>query len=210
MKLLLVGNQGSGKGTQGKILSQKYQIPLISAGELCRSANKDTEQGKIVHRYMNAGELVPDDIMTALLKKRLDENDTTDGFILDGYPRTLAQGHLLEKITDLDKVIYINISDNEVIKRITGRRTCSKCGAIYNVLTSPKPKNENICDNCNGALKKRKDATKAAVKKRSTWFHEKTEPLIDHYRKQGILMEVNGEVAIEELSKQILKELNSQ
>lgn len=207
MNLLIIGVQGSGKGTQGKLLAKKLNIPHISTGDLCRGTDEKTKLGKKVREYMDKGELVPIELMTELLKKRLEEDDTKKGIVLEGYPRFIDQAKLLEGFLTLDYVLFIKISDKEALMRISGRKVCKKCGAIYNIYTSPKPKDPDICDKCKSKLYQRKDENVEAVKKRISIFHSETLPLIEYYRNKGILIEVNGEKPIEKVHEEILKKV---
>jgi adenylate kinase len=209
MNTLIIGVQGSGKGTQGKLLAKKLGIPHISSGEMFRTIDKNSEIGKKAFEYIDKGELVPLNIVTELFKQHLEKIGIERGGIIEGYPRNRKQAELLEEFFPLDKVILLNISDQEAIKRLTGRRTCSnpKCQAIYNIYTAPKPKKENICDKCGSRLEQRSDATEEAVKKRIEIYHKETEPLIEFYKNKGILIEINGEQSIEDVQADIRKQL---
>ena len=226
VKIIFIGPQGSGKGTQAKILSEELKIPHISTGDIFRSLTGELKQE--VDAIINKGNLVPDELTVKILKQRIQEPDTKAGFILDGFPRNLEQTKLLEKITTIDKVIEITLSDEEAIKRISGRVTCEKCKAGYNELTSPKPKTPGICDVCGGKLIRRADDTKEAVKKRLETYHRETEPILEQYQKnyaqsasfldapksikdfghQNILIKINGEQPIENISLEIREKLN--
>ena len=181
MKIIFIGPQGSGKGTQAKILSEKLNIPHISTGDLFRALDGELKQE--VDTIINQGNLVPDELTIKILKERLEKPDAQQGFILDGFPRNLNQAKLLETITQTDKIIEITLHDEEAIKRISGRINCKECGAIFNKFTNP-PKQENTCDNCQGELTQRADDTEEAVKKRLTTYHNKTEPILDYYGKE--------------------------
>ncbi len=199
MKLIFIGPQGSGKGTQAKILSEKLNIPHISTGDLLRDAQEELKEK--LHEYMNSGQLVPDELIAKILKKRLEEQDTKEGFILDGFPRNINQTELLKPITEIDKVIEITLSDEEAVKRISGRITCKECKAGYNTLTAPKPQQPNICDKCQGKLIRRNDDTEEAVKKRLEIYHQETEPILEEYKEQSL--KINGEQAIEKIAENI-------
>lgn len=194
MNLIFVGPQGSGKGTQAKIISEKLNLDHISTGDLLRNIEGDIK--KKVDKYVNKGLLIPDDLMLEILKKQLSEN-----FILDGFPRNLKQAEMLSSIIDIDKVVEIFISDKEAIKRLSGRRTCKKCGAIYNIYTNPPKK--DVCDKCGGELIKRKDDNEEAIKKRLEIYHSETEPILEKYP----VLKINGEQEIEKVTKDILKGL---
>jgi len=175
MKLIVLGAPGSGKGTQAKFITRKYRIPQISTGDLLRDAVKrETVLGIKAKEYMNTGNLVPDAIVLDLLKERLKKDDSTKGFILDGYPRNIAQANELGKITDIDLVINIDVDYGLLIQRITGRRTCKDCGAIFHLEFNP-PSKEGICDKCSGELFQRSDDTEETVKK-----HYNFKPHTDH------------------------------
>jgi adenylate kinase len=205
MKILFIGAQGSGKGTQAAIISKILGIPHISTGDIFRSLT-----GELKHKIdsiINQGNLVPDDLTLEILKKRLEHKDCKSGFILDGFPRNLNQANLLEKIIKIDKVIEIHISDNEAIKRISGRVSCEKCKKGYNIITEPKPKNLSKCDICNGKLIQRADDNPDAVKKRLNTYHQETEPILKKYK--SVLIKINGEQKIEDITKENLKKNNS-
>jgi adenylate kinase len=210
MNILMIGVQGSGKGTQGRLLAKKLGIPHVSTGDLCRDTDESTQLGKKVRKYMNAGELVPIELITELLKNRLKQDDTKKGVILEGYPRFIDQAKLLEEFLKLDKVFLIDISDEEALSRISGRRVCSNtdCQAIYNVNTAPRPKKEGVCDKCGSPLKQRSDETEESVKRRIEIYHEETEPLIQYYKDEGILIEINGEQSIDDVQAEIQTKLN--
>ncbi len=206
MKLMIVGPQGSGKGTQAKLISEKYNIPHISTGDLLRAAVKDeTEVGKQIKDILGRGELVPDEIVINLIKDKLKESDK--GFILDGFPRNLEQAKALDKITQLDKVIDVIISDKESVKRISGRRSCPKCGSVFHITTN-QPKKEDVCDNCGEGLVQRDDDKEEVIKKRLQIYHEQTSLLEDFYRNEEILEEIDGEQPIEKVFEDIVKVLS--
>ncbi len=202
MKLLIIGPQGSGKGTQAKIISQKLEIPHISTGDLFRGLKGDLK--KEVDEVINAGNLVPDDLTIKILKQRLEHPDTEKGFILDGFPRNANQIKLLKDITEIDKVIEIDISDEIAVERISSRLSCKKCGAVFNTITMP-PEKENICNHCDSELYQRDDDTPESVKKRLKTYHEQTEPTLQEYSE--ILIKVDGAQTVEEISNKIMEEL---
>jgi adenylate kinase len=205
MKLIFIGPQGSGKGTQAEIISKKFSIAHISTGELLR--NTKGKLKKQTDNYMNKGKLIPDKLMIKILEQRIKKKDCKEGFILDGFPRNIEQAKKLDKITSINKVIEIKISDKQAIKRLEGRRICPKCGANYNLVTSPKPKQKEKCDKCGSKLIKRKDDTKPAIKKRLNIYHKKTESILDYYKDKVI--KINGEQSIDKVSKDIIKNLKN-
>ncbi len=208
MNLILLGPPGAGKGTQAKMISEKYGIPQIATGDILREAvAKGTELGKKAKEYMDRGELVPDEIVIGIVKERLKQPDCEKGFILDGFPRTLAQAEALDKMLEelgkkLDAVINIDVSEEEIVKRIVNRRTCRNCGAVYHLIFNP-PKVEGKCDKCGGELYQRDDDKEETVRERLRVYRERTEPLIEYYKKKGLLYDVDGTKDIEGVFKQI-------
>jgi adenylate kinase len=200
MKLIFVGPQASGKGTQAKIIAEKLGLVHISTGDLLRNAEGDFKER--VNSYVEEGKLVPDELILAILKERLSSEDISKGFILDGFPRNLNQAKELKKIVEIDKVIEISISDEEAIKRLGGRVNCPSCGSIFNILTNP-PKEKDICDNCGERLMKRADDEEEAIKKRLEIYHLETEPILKEYPS----FRINGAQTIEKVSQDILFEL---
>lgn len=199
MKLILLGPAGAGKGTVAAALSQELAIPSISTGDLFReTAASDTKMGKRIKEIMESGELVPDDITVAVLKERLARGDTGRGFILDGFPRTVNQAEALSEIASMDKVLNLVIADEIIIRRLSGRRVCGSCGAVYHV-EHIKPKKSGICDRCSGNLITRDDDKPEAVRTRLVVYKEKTEPLIQYYRDLGILADVDASGTPEEV-----------
>lgn len=198
MNLILLGAPGSGKGTQASLLSQDFNIPHISTGDIFRQAiSEETELGKKAQQYMNKGDLVPDDIVIGIVKERLKMPDTKTGFLLDGFPRTVVQAQALdEMLRELDKqidaVIDIEVGEQEIIKRITARRICADCKEVYHLVFEP-PENENFCDLCGGRLVQREDDRIDTVTRRLQVYKEQTAPLIEYYREKGLLRSVNGE-----------------
>ena len=191
MNLILLGAPGAGKGTQAEILCKKLGIPSISTGNILRAAIKDgTPTGLKAKSFMDAGQLVPDEVIIGIVGERLAQSDCANGCILDGVPRTIAQAEAIEKAgIRIDAVISIEISEEEILRRMSGRRVCEACGASYNVEAVP-PKVEGICDNCGGKLIQRKDDTPETVKERLAVYHRETEPLVDFYAKRGLLKAV--------------------
>lgn len=205
----MLGIQGSGKGTQAERLEEKLNIGHVSTGEICRNIDVTTPLGKKVRSNIDKGILIPTDLMTELLKERLNKEDCKNGAVLEGYPRTIEQAKLLEDFFPLDNVIHLSISDQEALKRLSGRWTCSNkdCAIAYNVNTEPKPKVPGICDKCGSKLYQRKDETPEAIKKRIKTYHKETEPLINYYKEKEILVEINGEQSIEKVQKEIREKL---
>lgn len=208
MKLILLGAPGAGKGTQAEILSKKLGIPTISTGNILREAIKNqTETGLKAKQYMDNGQLVPDDVIIGIVRERLSQPDCAKGYILDGMPRTIPQAAALEESgVHFDAVVSIEILDEVIESRMTGRRVCGSCGASYHITANP-PKAEGVCDECGGALTIRKDDNPETVKNRLKVFHAETEPLKDFYAKLGILKLVEGNQPIEDATRDILKAL---
>jgi len=208
MNLIFLGPPGAGKGTQAKRVAEKYGIPQISTGDMLREAvAKGTELGKKAKEYMDKGELVPDEVVIGIVKERLQQPDCEKGFILDGFPRTLAQAEALDEMLKelnkkIDAVINIVVPEEEVVKRITNRRMCRNCGAVYHLIYAP-PKEDNKCDKCGGELYQRDDDKEVTVRERYRVYRENTEPLIDYYRKKGVLYDVDGTKDIEGVWKEI-------
>ncbi len=200
MKLVLIGGPGAGKGTQAKKLSKHFDIAHISTGDLLREQMKlGTELGKKVSEIMNAGGLVSDDIVSAMLAERIKADDCKKGYILDGYPRNVSQAEGLEAITGkLDKVLCFNVDDEVIVDRMTGRRGCPKCGQMFHIKYNP-PKKDGICDACGEALVQRKDDNAETVRNRLKVYHETTAPVIDYYSNKGILAEIDGVGDIDEI-----------
>ena len=198
MKLILLGAPGAGKGTQAEILSAKLNIPTISTGNILRAAVKnETPVGLKAKAYMEAGALVPDEVIIGIMQERLAEADCANGYILDGMPRTIAQAEALEAGNiDIDVALSIEISDEVIEARMTGRRTCAACGASFHVVSNP-PKVEGVCDKCGEALSIRKDDQPETVKNRLKVYHQETEPLKDFYKSRGKLKMVDNQPTIE-------------
>ncbi len=194
MKLILLGAPGAGKGTQAEKIVDKFGIPAISTGNILRAAVKDgTEMGIKAKSFMDAGQLVPDEVVIGIIKDRLKEDDCKNGFILDGFPRTIPQAQALEDAEiEIDKVVDIEVSDEAITKRMSGRRVCAKCANSYH-LEYKKPQVEGICDACGGELIQRKDDAPETVQARLAEYHEMTEPLKDFYKGLGKLVIVEGQ-----------------
>jgi adenylate kinase len=208
--VILLGAPGAGKGTHAKRLSSLLGIPHISTGDIFREEmEKNSELGQEVRRYVEKGELVPDEVVNQIVKKRLLQDDCKKGFILDGYPRTLQQAEALEQILKelslpLKKVINLVVSEEEIIRRLSGRRICRNCGAIFHIVNMP-PKKEGICDYCGGELYQRDDDKPEAIRHRLAVYHKQTEPLIRFYEEKGLLVNVNCEVPLEQSVEEIVK-----
>ena len=193
MKLVILGAPGAGKGTQAGLLADRLGIPTISTGNLLRAAmQQGTDLGKQVKEAMDAGKLVSDELIIQLVKERLGQEDCKDGYLLDGFPRTLAQAKALSGFAKIDGALSIEVSDSEIEHRMEGRRICSKCQATYHVEDNP-PKVEGICDKCGGQLVIRKDDTHDVVENRLHIYHEETEPVKEYYRQEGLLLAVRGQ-----------------
>ena len=191
MNLILLGAPGAGKGTQAEILCKELKIPSISTGNILRAAIQDgTPPGIKAKSYIDAGQLVPDEVIIGIIDERLSQDDCKDGYILDGVPRTIAQAEALEKAgIKFDAVVSIEISEDEILRRMSGRRVCEACGSSYNVEAVP-PRVEGICDNCGGKLIQRKDDTPETIRERLKVYHKETEPLVDFYAARGLLKPV--------------------
>ena len=209
MKIIMLGAPGAGKGTQAKKIAEKYQIPHISTGDIFRANIKNgTELGKKAKTYMDQGLLVPDELVVDLVVDRVGQDDCKNGYVLDGFPRTIPQAEALdaalEKLGEkMDYAINVDVPDENIISRMGGRRACVGCGATYHVAYNP-PKTENICDSCGEKLILRDDDKPETVKKRLDVYHEQTQPLIDYYKKAGILLDVDGTVDMEDVFKAIV------
>ena len=197
MKIIMLGAPGAGKGSQASRIATEYQLPHISTGDIFRANLKEeTELGKKAKSFMDKGELVPDDITIAMLLERIHKEDCKNGYILDGFPRTIPQAEALKealakKNEKIDLALDVEATDELIIKRMAGRRTCPSCGAIYHIVTL-QPKVEGKCDRCGADLIQRKDDNEETVKNRLKIYHEITEPLISYYKKEGILEEIDG------------------
>ncbi|MEM2938984.1 MAG: adenylate kinase [Candidatus Bathyarchaeia archaeon] len=191
MRIVILGPPGSGKGTYASRLTSLLRIPHISTGDMVREEIRaQTEIGKIIKDYSDKGKLVPDEIIVNLLIRRLNETDAKRGFILDGFPRTMSQAESLEEISGVDLVINLNVPDDVIIQRLSNRLVCKRCGAIYNRLTL-KPKIDGICDICSGELYQREDDKPEVIQNRLNVYRRTTEPLIEYYRKKGLLRDVS-------------------
>ncbi len=214
MKIIMLGAPGAGKGTQAKMIADKYGIPHISTGDIFRANIKNqTELGMEAKQYMDKGLLVPDELTVKILLDRVANDDCKNGYVLDGFPRTIPQAEVLDKaVTELnDKIdfaINVDVKDENIVKRMSGRRACLKCGATYHVEHIP-PKKEGICDTCGSELVLRDDDKPETVQKRLTVYHEQTQPLIDYYNNKGILKEVDGSMDMKDVFDAIVNILGA-
>ena len=214
MKIIMLGAPGAGKGTQAKKIAEKYQIPHISTGDIFRANIKNgTELGKKAKTYMDQGLLVPDELVVDLVVDRVGQDDCKNGYVLDGFPRTIPQAEALdaalEKLGEkMDYAINVDVPDENIISRMGGRRACVGCGATYHVAYNP-PKTENICDSCGEKLILRDDDKPETVKKRLDVYHEQTQPLIDYYRNKGILKDVDGTMEMDAVFQAITEILGA-
>ena len=212
MNIVMMGAQGTGKGTVAGILKQDLNIPHISTGEIFRKNIKEgTELGKIATKYADEGKLVPDEVTNEMVKNRINEEDCRNGFILDGYPRNLAQAEELDKMLEekndkLDLVVYLTTPTEEIVERVMARRECPKCKRVYNMILS-KPKEGELCDDCKVPLIKRVDDTEEKLKTRLDIFFSQTQPVMDYYREKGIIREEEVSVAINRLGTDAAKDV---
>ncbi len=209
MNLILLGAPGAGKGTQAEIISKTCNIPAISTGNILRAAIKEnTEMGQKAKGFMDAGQLVPDEVIIGIVKERLAAPDCANGFILDGVPRTIAQAEAIERMgIRIDKVVELAVEDDVITKRMGGRRVCEACGASYHVVNKPS-KVEDICDVCGGKLVIRKDDQPETVLDRLKAYHEQTEPLVAFYKERGKLAVVENQPTIEATTAKVMEALN--
>jgi len=206
--IILLGAPGSGKGTQAELMSKEFGIPTISTGNMIRKELKSgTELGKKLESYTTAGKLVPDDVVVEVVKNRVQEDDCKNGFILDGFPRTIPQAEALDRMQiKIHKVVDVDVPDEVIIKRMSGRRVCLDCGATYHVETK-KPKVAGKCDQCASTLSQRADDKQETVLKRLEDYHKQTEPLKDYYGEKKNLVSVNGDQALDKVFQDILAKL---
>lgn len=215
LRAVLLGPPGAGKGTQAVRLVEKYEIPHISTGDIFRKNIKEgTELGKKAQEYMNAGALVPDELVVDLVKDRLQQDDCKNGFLLDGFPRTIFQAEKLDEFLSesnlkMDIVINLKVEKEALIKRLTGRRVCKDCGASYHIVSIP-PKKEGVCDICGGELIQRKDDNIETVENRINVYEEQTAPLIGYYKEAGSLVDFDGEASLDEVFDAIVQAIGEQ
>lgn len=214
MRLILIGPPGAGKGTQAEVLTKKLDIPHISTGDMFRKALKEqTPLGMKAKGYMDAGQLVPDTVTIGIVKERLSQADCANGFLLDGFPRTIPQADALEDTlselgVQLDGVINIQVNRNELLERLTGRRVCSACGATYHITSNPSEEGHK-CQVCHAELIQRSDDTENTVVNRLNVYDQQTAPLVEYYQKKGLLLNIEGSRPVEAVTDQILKILGS-
>lgn len=204
-RLMMLGPPGAGKGTQAKRLADRLDIPHVSTGDMLRDARrKGTSLGEKAAEYMNTGKLVPDEVVVGIVRERLERDDAQRGFILDGFPRTRGQAEALAQMgVELDAVLNIEVSDEEVVSRLSGRVSCPECGAVYHLETNP-PSKENTCDSCgHTGLVRRDDDRPEAIRERLEEYHTKTAPLIEFYQQRGVVQNVDGEGTPDEVSAEI-------
>lgn len=212
MNLIFLGPPGAGKGTQAKIISQKFSIPQVSTGDILRSAVREcTPMGVRAKEYMDSGALVPDEVVIGIVEERLQHSDCEKGFILDGFPRTVGQADSLSEILSrsgksINHVVSITVDDEELLKRISGRRTCEKCGKGYHLIFDP-PKDSSICDVCGSALFQRDDDKEETMRKRLVEYNAKTAPLIQYYQEKSLLRVVAGTGSIEAICSSIIESI---
>jgi len=213
MNLVLLGPPGAGKGTQAKMMIDRYRIPQISTGDILRAALKErTPLGLKAKEYMDKGLLVPDEVVIDIIKDRLKEDDCRNGYILDGFPRTVAQAQALDRVltamnSGIDHVISIEVEKGELIKRLTGRRTCRQCGRGYHVIFDP-PLNKDLCDKCQGELYQRDDDNEDTVRNRLEVYDSQTFPLIQFYKEKGLVRSIDGQGGIQQIFDRIIKALS--
>jgi adenylate kinase len=214
MYIIMLGAPGAGKGTQADILSQEMNFPHIASGDLFRQALEEkTEVGLLAKSYMDKGKLVPDEVAIKMILERINQPDCTSGCLLDGFPRTLHQAKILDKAFGeqgkaIDKAIYIEVPNEKLVKRISGRQLCRVCQTPYHIISSP-PKNPGKCDKCGGELYQRSDDREKTVKERLSIFFAQTVPILDYYKKQNKLIKINGDLGIQEVARAIIAALKA-
>lgn len=208
MKIIMLGAPGAGKGTQAEVLSEKFGIPTISTGAIIRQAIKNgTKVGREAKDYIDKGLLVPDAVVIGIISERLKEDDCKDGFILDGFPRTIAQAEALDEFgVEIDTALSLEVDDDVIVKRLSGRRECSSCGATYHIDSKPSKK-DGLCDKCGNELTTRRDDNPETIQSRLDVYHEQTEPLKDFYAKKGKLVKVVGRNTVEETTASVVEAL---
>ncbi len=209
MNIIMLGPPGAGKGTQAKFISGKFSLPHISTGDMLRDEmERKTDLGKKVEEIINAGKLVKDDLMVAIIKKRLSQPDTKSGFILDGFPRTVSQARSLDEILKsmgkrIEFVLYVEVSEDVIVKRLSSRRICPKCGRVYNIISNP-PHDDNLCDVCHASLIIRRDDKPETVRNRYRVYLDLTLPVIEYYRKRNVLFTIDGTLPVEKVKDMVL------
>jgi adenylate kinase len=209
MRIILLGAPGAGKGTQAELVCESLGIPIISTGNIIRAALKNgTEIGLKAKEFIEKGQLVPDEVVIEIVKERIEEKDCENGFILDGFPRTVTQAEALDKMgIKIDKVLDLEVSDELIYLRMSGRRMCEECGSTYNINTDKKSRVEGKCDRCSGNLIQRTDDTVETVAERLKVYQNQTKPLTDYYKKQGKLIRIDGERPMKTVTEEMLKEI---
>lgn len=198
MKMILLGAPGAGKGTQADFIKEKLGIPSISTGNLLRAAiAAESELGRKAAAFMESGNLVPDELVLDLVKERIGQPDCANGMIFDGFPRTVEQAEALSKMVDIDMALLLDVPDEVIVNRMSGRRTCPNCQTTYHVVSAP-PKVEGVCDKCGAKLGIRKDDKPEVVRERLAVYHSKTEPIVEYYRNKGVLKVVDGQASLEQ------------
>ena len=214
MKMILVGPPGAGKGTQAKRITERLNIPQISTGDMFRAAVKDgTEMGLKAKEYMDKGALIPDEVVIGVVKERVEKPDCIGGFILDGFPRTLDQARALDSLLKdmgegIDHVVVIDVPDDDLVRRLSGRRTCRNCGYMYHEEFNP-PKKPGICDKCGGELYQRDDDKEETIRNRLKTYHAQTEPIINFYSKKGLVRKIDGTGSMKEVEEAIKREIGA-
>ena len=214
LRVIFLGPPGAGKGTQADALAREWKVPHVATGDMLReAAARGTRLGVEAKRYMDTGALVPDDVVIGLVDERLGEGDAKSGAVLDGFPRTVAQAEALDRLlaarsAQIDRVVYFDVPRAELLRRLTGRRVCRKCGATYHMVSAP-PRAAGVCDRCGGELYQREDDAETAVAKRLDVYATQTAPLLDYYRGRGILSDVRGEGAVADISAAIRKAIDA-
>ncbi len=207
IRAVLFGPQGCGKGTQGQLLADRFDIPLVGAGDLFRAEISARSQlGKLAKSYVERGALAPDELVNAVIASQLKKVDLARGFILDGYPRNVEQATYLDRIMKVNLAVYIKITDKEAVRRLQGRRQCKRCKFTYHLTDAP-PAKSNQCSICGGPLIKRADDTEDIIRQRLAAFHFMTEPLVSYYRQQGVLLPINGEQSIPYVFEDMIKKM---
>lgn len=213
MRVVLVGPPGAGKGTQAWYVARHFSIPQISTGDIFRAnVNEQSDLGVEARKYMDAGDLVPDEVTIAMVRKRLSQDDAVDGFLLDGFPRTVGQAEALQQMladlgTGLDAVLALSVDDDEVVRRLSGRRTCRGCGRVWHV-EFDQPSSEGVCDDCGGELFRRDDDAPETVRRRLEVYLDQTEPLVDHYDRQGLLRRIDATGGVDEVTQRAIAALD--
>jgi len=215
MRVIFLGPPGAGKGTQARRLAARFGVPQIATGDMLReAAAEQTPLGQAAQRYMDEGTLVPDEVVIALVAERLDLADASQGFLLDGFPRTVAQAEALDQLLKdrglaLDRVIFFEVSEAELLRRLTGRRVCKRCGATFHLISSP-PKVAGTCERCAGELYQREDDSEATARQRLAVYGRETAPLLDYYRSRGLLTRVHGEGSMDAIEAAVRAALSSE